>query len=183
MTQDCSRIKFVCAFFFFPLSSYLARLGIRYDFTSITNTYYSQKFNSVPPDQKAVILPHCLIGDKCQARFSKDSGILCVKCKNCRCGEIRALSEERGWQFYISPSSGFTRRLVQRKPIKAAAGAACNLEIERGIRSTKLSPRGVLLKKAKVIPQLVLTTSYNCLNNDTDWDLLMRIIRQEMAEK
>jgi hypothetical protein len=182
MTQDSSRLKFLSAFFFFPLRSFLGRLGIHYDFSRITNNYYREKFDGIPAAGKAVILPHCLIGDKCQARFSKEDGILCNKCKNCRCGEIRLLSEEQGWQFYITPSTGFTKRLVQRKAIRAAVGAACNLEIERGIRSTMITTRGVHLQRGKVIPQIILTARYDCLKNDIDWELLKRIIRGEMVD-
>jgi uncharacterized protein len=181
MTQGCSRLKFISAFFFFPLRSFLAHLGIRYDFSGITNTYYREKFDIIPAAEKAVILPHCLIGDKCRGHFSKEDGILCSKCKNCRCGEIRVLCEEQGWQFYITPSSGFTKRLVQRKMIRAAVGAACNLEIEKGIRSTTITTKGVHVHREKVIPQIVLTARYDCLENDIDWELLKRIIRGELT--
>ncbi|MEN6624406.1 MAG: DUF116 domain-containing protein [Smithella sp.] len=179
MTSSCSRFKLISAFFFFPLRSYLARLGISYDLSSIANTYYREKFDRIPAIQKAVILPHCLTGDKCPARFSKEDGILCIKCKKCNCGEIRTLTEEQGWQFYITPSTGFTKRLVKRKMIGAAIGAACNFEIEKGIRTTRINTKGVHLRQNKVIPQFLLTSRYNCLHNDIDWDHLKRIIRGE----
>ena len=181
MTNGCSRLKLISSIFFFPMRSSLERLGIRYDLSSITNTYYREKFDSIPAAQKAVILPHCLIGDKCGARFSKEDGILCIKCKDCRCGEIRILAEEQGWQFYITPSSGFTKRLVQRKAIRAAIGVACDFEIEKGIRSTTVNTKGVYLKRGKVIPQIIMTARYDCLKNDIDWKLLKKIIRGEMA--
>ncbi len=177
MTQDCSRLKFVSAFFFFPMRSLLGRVGLRYDISAIANAYYRKAFDRVPAADKAVILPHCLIGEKCQAHFSKEDGILCVKCKHCRCGEIRLLCEEKGWQFYVSPSTNFTKRLVQRKGIRAAIGAACDFEIEKGIRSTPITLRGVRLKERKVIPQAIRMARYDCLNNDIDWELLRRMIR------
>ena len=176
MTRECSKLKFISAFFFFPWNSFLARLRIRYDISAIANAYYREAFARIPAADKAVILPHCLIGNKCQARFSKEEGVLCVRCKNCRCGEIRLLCEQQGWQFYISPSSGFTKRLVQRKGIRAAVGAACDFEIEKGIRSTPITIKGVRLKKSKVIPQVLLAARYDCLNNDIDWERLRGII-------
>jgi len=182
MTQGCSRLKLISALFFFPVRSYLEKLGIRYDLSAVTNAYYREQFDEVPSAQKAVILPHCLIGDKCRAHFSKEDGVICVKCKNCRCGEIRALSEELGWQFYITPSTGFTKRLVQRKKIKAAVGAACDFEIEKGIRSTTVNTRGVYLNRGKVIPLYIPAARYNCLNNDIDWELLKKIIRGEKTD-
>jgi hypothetical protein len=176
MTRDCSRLKFMSAFFFFPFRSFLARLGIRYDISRIANAYYREDFDRIPAAEKAVVLPHCLIGEECKARFSKAEGVLCIKCKKCRCGEIRTLCEEKGWQFYISPSANFTKRLIQRKKVRAAVGGACDFEIDRGIRSTPITLKGVRLKKKRVIPQVILTARYDCLRNDIDWELLKRII-------
>jgi hypothetical protein len=176
MTEQCGRLKFVSAFLFFPVRSFLEKFGVRYDITDIANAYYRDKFNRTPAESKAVLLPHCLIGEKCKARFSKEDGVLCVDCKQCRCGEIRTLCQEKGWQFYISPSTGFAKRLIQRKGIRAAVGAACDFEIEKGIRTTPITLKGVRLKRRKVIPQVILTARYDCLANDIDWDLLKRII-------
>ena len=176
MTQACSRFKFVFAFFFFPLRSLLGRIGLRYDISGIANAYYQSAFDGIPAADKAVILPHCLIGEKCKSRFSKEDGILCVNCKQCRCGEIQTLCREQGLRFYISPSTNFTKRLVQRKGILAAIGAACEVEIEKGIRSTPITLRGVRLQKKKVIPQAILTDRCDCLDNDIAWERLRRMI-------
>ena len=176
MTRHCSRLKFVSAVFFFPMRSFLWRIGIRWDISGISNAYYREEFDRIPAADRAVILPHCLIDDGCKARFSKDDGVLCTRCGQCNCGEIRLLCEERGWQFYITPSANFTKRLVQRKGIRAAVGAACDFEIERGIRSTRITLRGVRLKKKKVIPQVVPTARYDCMDNDIDWERLKLII-------
>jgi len=177
MTRDCSRLKFISAFFFFPMRSLLERIGLHYDISAIANNYYREAFERVPAADKAVILPHCLIGEKCKAHFSKEDGILCVKCRQCRCGEVHILCEEKGWRFFISPSANFTKRLVRRKGIGAAIGAACDVEIEKGIRSTPITLRGVCLKERKVIPQVVRMARYDCLSNDIDWELLQRMIR------
>ncbi len=177
MSQDCSRLKFVTAFFFYPLRSLLARVGIRYDISRVANAYYREEFDGLPAAEKAVILPHCLIDVECKARFSKEDGVICMKCGKCRCGDIRSLCEAQGWQFYITPSANFTKRLVQRKKIRAALGGACDYEIDRGIRSTPITLKGVRLKKRKVIPQVILTARYDCLRNDIDWELLERIVR------
>jgi hypothetical protein len=182
MTQDCSRLKFISAFLFFPMRSLLGRVGLRYDISEIANAYYRKAFDRVPAVDRAVILPHCLIGEKCKAHFSKEEGVLCIQCKQCRCGEVRALCEEKGWRFFISPSTNFTKRLVQRKGIRAAIGAACDFEIEKGIRSTPITLRGVRLKKKKVIPQVIRMARYDCMDNDIDWELLHRMIRNGAGE-
>jgi uncharacterized protein len=182
MTPHCSKLKFVSAFFFFPLRALLERIGVRYDVTQIANAYYKEDFERIPVAEKAVILPHCLIGQKCKAHFSKEDGVLCVKCGQCRCGEIRTLCEESGWRFFISPSTNFTKRLVRRKGIRAAIGAACGFEIDRGIRSTPITLRGVRLQENRLIPQALMTLRYDCLNNDIDWELLRGMIRNGTGE-
>jgi hypothetical protein len=177
MVGDRSRIKFVAALLFYPVRSLLGRIGIRYDITAITNAYYREAFARVPAADKALLLPHCLIDEKCPARFSKADGILCIQCKRCGCGEMHRLCQEQGWQFYITPSANFTKRLVQRKGLRAAVGAACDLEIEKGIRSTRITLRGIFLKKRKVIPQVIRTARYDCLKNEIDWERIREIIR------
>ncbi len=176
MTRDCSRFKFISAFFFFPMRPLLARIGLSYDISAIANAYYREAFERVPAADKAVILPQCLVGEKCKARFSKEDGILCVNCKQCRCGEIRALCEENGWRFFISPSANFSKRLVSRKGLRAAIGGVCDVEIEKGIRSTPITLRGVRLKQKKIVPQVIRMARCDCLNNDIDWELLRRMI-------
>jgi hypothetical protein len=176
MAKDCGRLKFVSAFFFFPLRSLLERIGLGYNISAIANAYYREDFDRVPLKDRAVILPHCLIAEKCKARFSKEDGVVCVKCRQCRCGEIRLLCEERGLQFYISPSTNFTKRLVRRKGIRGAIGAACEFEIEKGVRSTPITLRGVRLRERRVIPQAILTVRTDCLDNDIDWEALRRMI-------
>ena len=183
MTGHCSRLKFLSAFFFFPMRAALERIGLRYEISGIANAYYRARFDRIPAQEKAVILPYCLIGENCRARFSKEDGVLCVNCKQCCCGEIRTLCQGAGWRFFISPSANFTKRLVERKGIRAAIGAACDSEIEKGIRSTRITTRGVDLKRGKVIPQLVVTARCDCLNNDIDWESLRRMIGNGTEER
>lgn len=140
------------------------------------NEIYREDFKKVPVAERAVFLPHCLIHQKCPAKFSKEDGILCIKCHRCRCGEIRDLAEAYGYQFYITPSVGFTKRLAQRKHVRAAIGTTCLFEIERGLRTEKIASHGVVLKSEAVIPQITLTRDYNCIDNDTDWERIMRLI-------
>ena len=56
----------------------------------------------------------------------KLDGVLCKNCDLCGCGKINESAGRKGYQFYISPSVGFTRRLVQRKHLKGIIGVACD---------------------------------------------------------
>jgi len=159
-----------------PVKSLLRKIGFHLHIVETANAFYWQDFSKAPRSESAVILPHCLISDECPAKFSKVDGILCIKCRKCGCGEIKLLCEKKGLQFYISPSSGFTKRLSQRKDLKAAIGAACDFEIERGLQGVRLSLTGVHFNRRTVIPQVCVTKRYDCLNNDVDWDRLKKLI-------
>jgi hypothetical protein len=176
MMPVMSKLKFLTAIFLFPLRSLFTENKAQSGLVKTANDYYRASFNRTPPQDKAVMLPHCLVSRKCQATFSKEDGILCVNCKRCKCGEIKILCEERGMQFYITPSVGFTKRLAARKQLRAALGATCAFEIERGLKSTRLTLKGIDLRERRVIPQVVLTARHDCLDNDIDWDLLRRMI-------
>jgi hypothetical protein len=176
MRQGLKKLKFTLALFFFPVKNLLEKIGISYDLVRIGNDYYRHDFSLAPVRECAVILPHCLIHKECPAIFSKEDGILCVKCLLCKCGEIKALSEDLGFQFYITPSVGFTKRLADRKKLKAAVGATCSFEIERGLRAEKITLNGVRLNRTRVVPQLVTMAKYDCLDNDLDWECLRGIM-------
>lgn len=177
MENTATKIRFMLALFLLSFRDPAERNDLYDDFVRTANESFRKDFNRVPVKERAILLPHCLIHSKCPAKFSKEDGILCIQCKLCRCGEIKALCEERGLQFYITPSSGFTKRLVERKRLKAAAGATCGYEIGKQIRSTRITMKGVDLNRRKVVPQVVLTKRYDCLDNDMDWEAIMRIIR------
>lgn len=176
MSDGRARFDFLRTVFLYPLYSFIARREAQAHLVQAANAYYRDAFNSTPSGDKAVVMPHCLIGAKCPGKFSKEDGIICVKCALCRCGEIKALCEEQGIQFYITPSIGFTKRLTNRKKLQAALGITCGFEIERGFKSARLTLKGIDLKERRVIPQVVMTSGYDCLKNDTDWDLLRQII-------
>jgi hypothetical protein len=176
MDNLSGKFRLLLALVLFRFRRAFTFLGVSFDFAQAVNDYYREAFNRVPLSEKAVILPHCLTGAKCAARFSKNDGVVCMKCMQCRCGEIHKLCEELGWQFYISPSANFTRRLARRKNIGAAIGVACHYEIERGIKSTRITGKGVHLNGRRLIPQVIMADRFDCINNDVDWEKLKRMI-------
>jgi hypothetical protein len=176
MKKTMKKIKFAFCVLLYPLRNILHKVGIKYNIVEIANSYYREAFNKAPRKHCAVMLPHCLIDKKCSAKFSKEDGILCVKCKRCKCGEIFTLCEEMGYQFYITPSSGFAQRLAQRKKLKAAIGVVCMYDIEKGLQKHRLTYKGVPVEKGKVIPHVLLAAKYNCIENDIDWERLKKII-------
>ncbi len=142
----------------------------RSDVMSSINNYYREAFKKLRKEDIAIILPHCLIDDKCPARFSKSDGVLCTRCKLCGCGKILEAAETKGYQFYITPSVGFTKRLVQRKKLKGVIGIACEYEIEKGIHSEKITALGVRMNGTSIKTQGIRLHEYDCMRNSVDWD-------------
>lgn len=142
----------------------------RSDIMPVINDYYRDDFRKLKKEDIAVILPHCLIDDKCPAKFSKTDGILCSKCTLCGCGNICKSAEEKGYQFYITPSVGFTKRLIQRKHIKGVIGIACDYEIEKGMSVEKVTDKGLKINGTRVKTQGLRLHVYDCIRNSVDWE-------------
>ena len=146
------------------------------DIMATINEYYRDAFLSLRKEDIAIILPHCLIADKCPARFSKSDGVLCTKCKLCGCGRIYESAEQKGYQFFITPSVGFTKRLVQRKGLKGVIGIACDYEIEKGIHSEKITDIGVRMNGTSIKTQGIRLHEYDCMKNNVDWEKIEALL-------
>lgn len=168
------KLKFLWNLYLYKLQAFL---GLeKCDIMSVINDYYRDDFRKVDKKDVAVILPHCLIHDRCPARFSKFDGVLCTKCKLCGCGEICEIAGQKGYQFYISPSVGFTKRLARRKNLRGVIGVACDYEIEKGIHSEKISGNGVVIETRKIKTQGLRLQDYNCVHNSVDWEEIKKLL-------
>lgn len=168
------KLKFLVYLYIYKLQGLLGLK--RSDIMRVINDYYRDDFRKISKKDVAVILPHCLISDKCPARFSKWDGVICKKCELCGCGKIRDSAEQKGYQFYISPSVGFTKRLAQRKHLKGVIGVACDYEIEKGIASENISENGVKIESARIKTQGMRLNVYNCVHNDVDWEKIEELM-------
>ena len=154
-------------------------LGLkRADIMTTINNYYRDTFKKLHKEDIAVILPHCLIDDKCPARFSKSDGVMCTKCNLCGCGKIFESAEQKGYQFYITPSVGFTKRLVERKKLKGVIGITCEYEIERGIHSEKITDLGVRINGTSLKTQGIRLNAYDCVKNSVDWEKIEELMQE-----
>ena len=169
-----SKIKFIWYLNIYKIQCFLGLK--RFDIMSVINEYYRADFQKLKKKDVAVMLPHCLIGNKCHAKFSKSEGVLCNKCDLCRCGDIKEIAEQKGYQFYISPSVGFTKRLTQRKKLKGIIGVVCDYEIERGIHSEKITNSGVKIESGRIITQGIRHDVYDCINNNVDWKKIKELM-------
>jgi hypothetical protein len=169
-----NKIQFLIKLYTYKAQGYLGLK--RSDIMSVINEYYRNDFLKLDKRDVAVILPHCLIHDKCPAKFSKFDGIICKKCDLCGCSRIRESAEQKGYQFYISPSVGFTKRLAKRKKLKGIIGVACDYEIEKGIHSERITNSGVKLDSARIKTRGLRLDVYDCIKNSVDWEEIERLM-------
>jgi hypothetical protein len=172
-----NKFKFISELYIYKIQGLLGLK--RLDIMSSINSYYRSDFLKLDKKDIAVILPHCLISKKCPARFSKSEGVMCNKCDLCRCGKVYETAEEKGYQFYITPSVGFTKRLIQRKQLKGVIGVACDYEIERGLGSEKVTDNGISLNGKSVKTQGVRLSVYDCIENTVAWEKIDELMQEE----
>ncbi len=169
-----NKLKFLGHLYIYKLKGLLGLK--RENIMPAINDYYRPGFLKLKKEDVAVILPHCLIDSKCPAKFSKTDGIICKNCQLCGCGKIHDSAIDKGYQFYITPSVGFTKRLVGRKQLKGIIGVACDYEIEKGIASEKITIRGVRSNGTSVKTQGLRLHEYDCIHNDVDWDKIEELM-------
>ncbi len=162
------KLRFVGNLYLYKLRGFVGLKGP--DIMAIINDYYRAGFKQLRKEDIAVILPHCLISDKCPAGFSKSDGVMCNKCKLCGCGRIYESAEQKGYQFYITPSVGFTKRLIHRKNLRGVIGIACDYEIKRGMHSERITGKGVRMNGAAIKTQGIRLAEYDCVHNNVDWE-------------
>ena len=170
-----NKLKLLISLYIYKLQGILGLK--RSDIMKVINDYYRPAFRKLSQKDIGVILPHCLINDKCPAKFSKTDGIICRKCNLCGCAKIQESALNKGYQFYITPSVGFTKRLAQRKGLKGVIGVACDYEIEKGIHSEKIRGNGVKMNGTSVKTQGIRLHQFNCLHNDVDWDDIEKLMQ------
>ena len=145
-----SLIIFVVNVFYSPLKSLahflhfddslVDRIGIE-----VRNRVNKSKFDSIPPEEKIIVLPHCLRSRDCEASL-KESGIKCTFCGKCAIGTIKSKAEPMGYKVFIVPGSSFVKKIVQQNRFKAVVGVACHVDLNQTMMAmSDFAPQGVLL--------------------------------------
>ena len=148
-----SLIIFIIDVFYSPLKSVGKRLG--FDDTLVDqvgiilrNRANKKKFDSVPPEKKIIVLPHCLRVADCEAAL-KESGINCTKCNKCAIGIIKEKAEPMGYKVFIVPGSSFVKKIIQKHKFEAVIGVACYEDLNLTMMAfADYHPQGVLLSRS-----------------------------------
>ncbi len=114
-------------------------------------------FKSVPIEERAIFLPHCLQNKKaCQSDFDDEGYEHCTMCGACTAGKLMEAALEAGYpreRIYLVPGGSVVDRITETVSPKAVMGVACFRElmdfVDRNLESRDIPPMVmILLRKA-----------------------------------
>ena len=145
-----SLIIFIVNVFYSPLKSFVNLLGLDDGLVDnigieVRNKVNKSRFDQIAPEDKIIVLPHCLRSAKCEASL-KETGIKCTYCGKCAIGIIKEKAEPMGYKVFIVPGSSFVKKIVQQNRFKGVVGVACHVDLNQTMMAlSNFYPQGVLL--------------------------------------
>lgn len=136
----------------------------------VRNKVNEKVFMTIKPEDKILVLPHCLRHADCQANLDT-SGIICQNCNKCVIGVLKSKGEKMGYKVFIIPGSQFLKKILEQNKFKAILGVACYQDLNLcmmnvskfsvqgvpllrdGCVNTKVDPRAVLEKMGAILPE------------------------------
>ena len=127
----------------------------------VRNKVNEKFFKKIKPQDKILVLPHCLRHVDCEAKL-ESSGLVCKDCNRCVIGVLKSKAENKGFKVFIIPGSTFLKKILEKNNFKAVLGVACYQDLNLAMmKLSKFSCQGVPLLKdgcinTKVDPRAVL---------------------------
>jgi hypothetical protein len=113
----------------------------------VRNKVNEKLYKKIKPQEKIVVLPHCLRDADCEAKL-ESSGLVCKDCNRCVIGVIKTKAEEKGFKVFIIPGSTFLKKILEKNNFKAVLGVACYQDLNLAMmKLSKFSCQGVPLLK------------------------------------
>jgi uncharacterized protein len=113
----------------------------------VRNKVNEKLYKKLEPQEKIVVLPHCLRHAECEAKL-ESSGLVCKDCNRCVIGVIKTKAEEKGFKVFIIPGSTFLKKILEKNNFKAVLGVACYQDLNLAMmKLSKFSCQGVPLLK------------------------------------
>ncbi|WJI09123.1 DUF116 domain-containing protein [Methanobacterium sp. CWC-01] len=111
----------------------------------VRNKVNEKIFNRIKPQDKILVLPHCLRNAECEATL-ESSGLVCKNCNRCVIGVLKNKGEEMGYQVFIIPGSTFLKNIMEKNRFKAVLGVACYQDLNLAMNKlSKFHCQGVPL--------------------------------------
>jgi len=136
---------------------------IQYTHVELRNTIYEPEFKKTPYNERILFLPHCSRHRTCLATNNGD-GYECKHCGACDVTKAIKIAEGLGYKkVFVVPGGSMVKRLIEKYTPKAAVGVCCFHEALMSFD---------MLKKTKVIPQIVLLLKDGCKDTQINLTLL-----------
>jgi hypothetical protein len=111
----------------------------------VRNKVNEKLFWKVNPQDKILVLPHCLRHIECEATL-ESSGLICKDCQRCVIGVLKNKGESMGYQVFIIPGSTFLKKIVEKNKFRGVIGVACYQDLNLAMmKLSKFSCQGVPL--------------------------------------
>jgi hypothetical protein len=113
----------------------------------VRNKVNEKFFKKIEPQDKILVLPHCLRDADCEAKLEA-SGLVCKDCNRCVIGVLKSKAEDKGFKVFIIPGSTFLKKILEKNNFKAVLGVACYQDLNLAMmKLSKFSCQGVPLLK------------------------------------
>jgi hypothetical protein len=113
----------------------------------VRNSVNEKYFKKLEPQDKILVLPHCLRHTDCEAKL-ESSGLVCTDCNRCVIGVLKTKGENMGFKVFIIPGSTFLKKILEKNDFKAVLGVACYQDLNLSMmKLSKFSCQGVPLLK------------------------------------
>ena len=113
----------------------------------VRNSVNEKYFKKIEPQDKILVLPHCLRHTDCEAKL-ESSGLVCTDCNRCVIGVLKNKGEDMGFKVFIIPGSTFFKKILENNDFKAVLGVACYQDLNLSMmKLSKFSCQGVPLLK------------------------------------
>jgi hypothetical protein len=133
-----------------------------------------ERLSHVDPEDRVLLLPHCLRkSNTCQAKYDS-GGLQCVACNpDCAVNRLRATAVGLGYKgVCIAPGGRLAVNFIKEKRPEAIVAIACKKELSEGIQGVKK------LVSTKAAPLIVIVplTKDGCVDTEVDEEKAHEII-------
>jgi len=128
-------------------------------FIRLHNEIVVNDFKKIPPQNRAVFIPHCLRNRNCPARLTEEA-IICKRCGRCEIGNFIDQIEADGTKVFIVPGSAFVKRLALKHKVRAVVGVGCLMEVIAGLR---------LADRIGIVSMGFVTLNDGCIETSMNW--------------
>jgi uncharacterized protein len=132
------------------------------------------QLSQVNPEDRIVLLPHCLRPSQtCQAKYNQ-TGLQCISCNpECTINRLRSAAVRYGYKgVCIAPGGKLAIKFVRESSPKAIVAIACDKELSEGIQEIK----NLTNENKQPVVIIVPLIKDGCVDTEVDTQAALNII-------